>query len=64
MAVTETMSRNTVAFTGIKAIKLHAWEEAFLERMRRAREPELEQARCGALRSVCTSALTKACVCP
>ena len=33
---------------GIKAIKLHAWEEPFLERMRQARAPELEQVRCGA----------------
>jgi hypothetical protein len=35
----------TSSGTGIKAIKLHAWEEAFLERMQRARTPELEQTR-------------------
>ena len=50
---------------GIKAIKLHAWEEAFLERMRRAREPELEQARCAAVccgSSACISSYPQCCV--
>ena len=33
---------------GIKAIKLHAWEKPFLERMRVARSAELDELRCAA----------------
>ena len=35
-----------VVLVGIKAIKLHAWEAPFLERMRKARAAELEELRC------------------